>query len=789
MEEKMKIKKNIGKLISLLLTASMVFAMAGCGGGGADNLPGPGDDKDGAQEGDPGQNGSDENEDGPVAMGRYVEEQIDLSEWGTWPGDLCMREDGSLVVMDHDAGMIISKDQGVTWTVETPDWFAEMKAQDIYISGLYMAPDGTVAVIRGETTDDDYTQYLDLVLPDGTQVSVETELTEEEAYFKQVAFRDDGAIFASTYRGIYEVKRDGSCKRLLVLDDNPQWIWVKENRLFIDNDFGSGESPSVYDLETGEYVEDEVLVEFVSESYQNRNYNGSEYCDMYLLPGEDGTVYVTGRKGIHRHVIGGNMMEQIVDGNLSLLSNPDYYIVDMLQLEGDAFLALFTGGKLIKFTYDPNVPSVPENIITIYSLREDMNIRQAISRYQTSHPDVFVSYRIGMDGGDSVTRDDAVKKLNTEIMAGEGPDLLVMDELPLDSYIDKGMLLDLTDHLKEYSAKEPLFDNVIEALKRDGKTYVVPATIGVPHIAASAEGMESVTNLSELAGIVEQMREAYPGKDILGVSGEKGILKRFAGTSEPKWISEDGTVDREIIGDYLEQCKRIFDAQMDGLNESIAEAYNSRMERVASFDGRGADEIDWEIYLDTMSYVGKEQMLMSGWTNQQYGYLEMVSLNKNKGFEDAKVVPMQGQCSKVFKPATMLAVSAVSEDMEQALGFLDACLSAEVQSEYNGIPVNQNGFDMQFTPRQDILQEDGEYTSMYTTDADGNALSFICYWPSDEQIAAFKQELASADTAYIPDLTLEEAVLKQGTAYMQGGQSLDQALDEIEKAVAIYMAE
>lgn len=789
MEEKMKIRKNIGKLISLLLTASMVFAMAGCGGGGADNLSGSGDNKDSVQEGEPGQNGSGENEDGPVAMGRYVEEQTDLSEWGTWPGDLCMREDGSLVVMDHDAGMIISKDQGATWTVETPDWFADMKAQDIYISGLYMAPDSTVAVIRGETTDDDYTQYLDLVLPDGAQVSVETELTEEESYFQQVAFRDDGAIFASTNRGIYEVERDGSCERLLMLDFNPQWIWVKENRLFIDNDWESEEAPLVYDLEAGEYVEDEVLVEFVSESYKGRNYNGTDYCDMYLLPGEDGTVYVTGRKGIHRHVIGGNMMEQIVDGNLSLLSNPDYYIVDMLQLEGDAFLALFTGGKLIKFTYDPNVPSVPENIVTIYSLREDMNIRQAISRYQTSHPDVFVSYRIGMDGGDSVTRDDAVKKLNTEIMAGEGPDLLVMDELPLDSYIDKGMLLDLTDHLKEYSAKEPLFDNVIEALKRDGKAYVVPATIGVPHIAAAAEGMESVTNLSELAGIVEQMREAYPGKDILGISGEKGILKRFAGTSEPKWISADGTVDREIIGDYLEQCKRIFDAQMDGLNESIAEAYNSRMERVASFDGRSADEIDWEIYLDTMSYVGKEQMLMSGWTNQQYGYLEMVSLNKNKGFEDAKVVPMQGQCSKVFKPATMLAVSVVSEDMDQALGFLDACLSAEVQSEYNGIPVNQNGFDMQFTPRQDILQEDGEYTSMYTTDADGNELSFICYWPSDEQIAAFKQELASADTAYIPDLTLEEAVLKQGTAYMQGGQSLDQALDEIEKAVAIYMAE
>lgn len=35
------------------------------------------------------------------------------------------------------------------------------------------------------------------------------------------------------------------------------------------------------------------------------------------------------------------MMEQILDGNLSLLSNPDYYIIDMLQLDNDVFLGLF----------------------------------------------------------------------------------------------------------------------------------------------------------------------------------------------------------------------------------------------------------------------------------------------------------------------------------------------------------------------------------------------------------------------------------------------------------------
>lgn len=783
----MVFRKNMKRMISLLLTASMVFAMAGCGGGGAGSAAGTDNTESNASADD--HEGGKESEGEPAAMGRYVEEQIDLSEQGTSPLDLCMREDGSLVIMDSSVGMLVSNDQGATWTEETPDWFADMKANDTYISGMYMAPDGTVAVLWGESTENDYTQYLELILPDGTRVPVEAELTEDEYYFQQVAIREDNTIFASTSRGIYEVGRDGSCDKILTLDYNPHWIWVRDNLLVIDNTGEEVQMPVIYDLDAGEYIDDEVLTEFISGNYPSRFYNGRDYCDTYLLPGEDGTVYVTGRKGIHRHVIGGNMMEQIVDGNLSLLSNPDYYIVDMMQLEGDVFLALFVNGKLIRFTYDPDVPSVPENVVTVYSLQEDTNIRQAISRYQTKHPDVFVSYEIGMDGGDSVTREDAVKKLNTEIMAGEGPDLLVMDGLPLDSYIDKGMLMDLTDHLAKYSQAEPLFDNVIEALKRDGKAYVAPATIAVPQIAAAAEGIENVKDLSDLGEIVEQLREEYPGQDIVGISGARGILKRFAATSGPKWVSADGAIDRAVIGEYLEQCKRIFDAQMDGLDEKAIEYYENRNEQLSEYYGMLMEEMDWEIYVDVFSYLGKEQKMLTGWNGSQYAYLEMVSMDQNKGSEDVRIIPMQGQCMQVFKPETLLAVSAASGQQEAALEFMDAFLSAEVQGEYDGFPLNQNAFDIQFTPREDIMGENGEYTSMHTSDADGNELSFTCYWPSDEQIAAFRQELASVNTAYIPDQTLEDAVFKQGVDYMKGEKSLEQALDEIEKAVAIYMAE
>ena len=789
------VKKSMKKIISLLLAASMVFAMAGCGGDGAGtNEQGVnadvGDNSEGiGNTGEAGSEGGNTGVDGPTAMGRYVEEQIDLAEQAANVTDLCMREDGKLVIVDRNVGMLVSEDQGATWNAETPDWLADY--QDHWISSLNMAPDGTVALTYyvGDSNSDDPDFRVVLILPDGAQVPVEADFPDDEMYFRQIVMGDDNRIFASSFGAVYEVFKDGSAEKILTLDFSPSWMWVKGNLLFIDNEWELDEAPVIYDLDKEEYVTDEVLTDFVGENYKDRFYNGTDYGAMYLLPGDDGTVYVTGKKGIHRHVLGGNMMEQILDGNLSLLSNPDYYIVDMLQLDNDVFLGLFTGGKLIKFTYDPNVPAVPENMITIYSLREDANIRQAVSLYQVKHPDVFVSYQIGMGSGDAVTREDAIKKLNTEIMAGEGPDLIVVDELPFDSYVDKGMLLDLTDYLAQYSSVEPLFDNVIEAMKRDGKAYAAPATIAVPYIVSGVDGLEQVTDLPGLAEAVEKLREENPEKDLMSIGGERGLMKRFAATSEPQWIKEDGTIDRDVLGEYLEQCKRIFDAQMEGMGEEVREQYERRMERLSEYNGVDAEETEWSINSDMLYYIGKETKMMTGWIPSQYEYTQMISIDKNKDFENTKAVPMQGQCSQVFKPHTMLAVSAASAQPEAALEFMDAFLSSEVQGVYDGLPINQNAYDIQFTPKEEYLGENGEYGSWSSSDPDGNRVDFQSFWASDEEIADFKRKLSAVNTAYIPDLMLENAVFTQGISYMRGERSLDETLDEVEKAVAIYMAE
>ena len=786
-------KRNLKKkIVSLLLTAVMVFSMAGCGGDdGAAGPAGTGADSAGGGTDSQQQNAQNgETADGQVAMGRYVEEEIDLSEQVSQPLAMYMLEDGSIAILDANAGVLKSKDRGDTWSDETPGWFTTMKNEQAYITSMAMAPDGTAVVGYDSDMSDDYNPIAKLIMPDGTEVPAQIAFTEEDMYVTQLIVSDEGRFFANTVNSIYEIHVDGSSEKILTPED-AAWIWSKGNLLCIDSDWDAVEAPMIYDLDRKDYVEDSVLMEFTDENYSGRNYNGSYSGSMHLMPGDDGTVYVIGSKGIHRHVIGGNMMEQIVDGNLSMLSNPDYHIISMLQLEEEVFLVLFANHKLIRFTYDPNVPSVPENMLTIYSLREDDSIRQAISLYQSQHPDTFVSYEIGMSEGDAVTREDAVKRLNTEIMAGTGPDLIVLDDMPINSYVDKGLLLDLTDYFVQYSAKEPLFDNIIEALKIDGKAYMAPMKISLPVIAAPEEYAKNMTDLSGVANAVEKMRMEHPGENIIGVCSPVGVMKRFAATSAPGWVTADGTLDLESIEEYLEQCKRIYDAQMEGLSANIVQRYNERSARMAAFDGIDEYMYNERVHLKILDYIIREEYILPGWTEAAYDYIEVMSLNRTKGFEDAQVVPMEGQCSNVFLPSTMLGINATSGQIDAAKGFMDVFLSAvNMPDTYAGFPLNKEAFDIQFTPNEEFIWgENGEYLSWSTSDADGKMISYQEYWPTDEQIAALKSQLASVDTAYIPDSVLEKAVFDGGSDYIRGNRNLEDALSQIDKMVALYMAE
>lgn len=822
----MKIKKSRSVCVSMikkLLSTGMIFVMtivSICGCGTGKNAEKKGDTADGSENAvtDGSGNSGGQNSDS-AAMGRYLEEVTDLSEFlSGYRNGIFRLDDGKLIVTDPSSQFLASEDNGATWVAEERDWLASILQDGGYIQSCDISADGTIGIAytstavdensaadadsmdtdtADDTSEDSFQEVSGegwwkehvtvlIVKPDGTQVKAELPAAEEEDPL-HIWIADNGRAFVGTYGTVlYEVKEDGSCVQFLTLENSPQKIVFQGNRMIIDGyDF---ESLLIYDMDTKEYITDEALDTFVKENYGDRTFNGGSWCDMYFFAGEEGVIYLAGDKGVYRHVIGGKAMEQIIDGNLSSLANPSYHLLGMVTLENNEFMAIYTDSRLAHYVYDPNVPTVPNETVKAYSLTENNTLRQAISIYQMEHPEVYVEYEIGIEENSSVTKEDAIKKLNTKVMAGNGPDVLILDDLPMDSYIEKGLLADLSPLIDSLTEEENLFDNIVEAFRQDGRIYTIPCDINLPTLLCREKYVSDIQDLEDIADAVEELRADIPEKDLLRVCSEKGVMKTFSMACVPAWKTGSGDIDLTAVKEFLIQTKRIYEAQMDGLPEEVIEDYEKRNEEYIEYYGTNYEDYGYFAYgMDDMNYTMGYRQLLAGTLGYAYAYAELTSVPKTKRFEDCVNVPMNGQSSNVFCANTLVGISAVTEHTEHAEGLLKVLMGPQDISSM-GFSINQESFEKSLFP-DDYESPDVAYSEMAYIDENGQGFAWKIYWFDEEQAGELRNRMKTVDTPYVEDSVLEESVYQAGIEYMRGDRSLEEAVNDVEKNMAIYMAE
>ena len=108
---------------------------------------------------------------------------------------------------------------------------------------------------------------------------------------------------------------------------------------------------------------------------------------------------------------------------------------------------------------------------------------------------------------------------------------------------------------------------------------------------------------------------------------------------------------------------------------------------------------------------------------------------------------------------------------------------------WTGFPVNQAAFEQVFVPDEKLVDEEGAFSWESMGTPDGERFSFVSYWPDEKQKEDIRKCIEAADTPYIEDRMLENAVYEEGSGYLQGVRSLDDTLYAIEKRVTLYMAE
>lgn len=789
-------------LFSMLLTL-----LGGCGQNTGDNpaaeangtnevngISGTDTEKTGSSAAQTGDNGQETQQSGDgQAKGRYVEEVTDLSEDISGRRNRLFRlADGSLIISDGNKPFLVSKDNGVTWEEEKHPWLSKLEEADSYIVDIAIGADSTTALVIGRMEEGEYIQGGLVIRADGTEIPVES--PSADVYPGAVVVSDEGRVFVSMGRSddLYEVKEDGSCELYLTVPNGrPDFMQIHDNLLIMDG--SSYDTLVLYDMEKEEFIKgDEVLADFVKTYYNGGNqFNSDDGFEMYFFAGEENVLYLAGAKGLHRHVVGGSAVEQIIDGSLCTLSNPADLLEGMVMLENNEFLALFTGAKLVRFVYDAEIPTVPEELVKVYSLKENTTIQQAVSLYQTANPGVMVQYEVGIAEGSSVTREDAVKNLNTKIMAGEGPDILILDDLPLDSYIEKGLLLDMSALIGGMSGEDALFGNLVDAMKTGDKLYAMPCEIHIPAMAGEEKYVSQMKDLSGIADGMEALRRDNPGDAIVRMASPKGIMRFFSMACVPAWITESGELDKEAVAEFLEQTKRIYDAQMEGLPQKYIDEYNRGNENFVEEFGETMDD---SRYLRTgvgaLLYTAEYTRIFCGALDGQRAYAEMTSINKVSGYENDVWSVMNGQSSNVFCANTLLGISAASKHPGLAEDFIRLCLGKENQAAmWTGFPVNQAAFEQIFVPDEKLVDEEGAFSWESMGTPDGENFGFVSYWPDEKQKEDIRRCIEAADTPYIEDRMLENAVYEEGSGYLQGMRSLDDALYAIEKRVTLYMAE
>ena len=782
-------KKSIfARAAAVFMAAALGIAASGCGvKEQPENEPGTQADVAGA--------GSSAETQGDMAegsgKGRYVESTVYEGSGFSDRVQTQVLADGRIVFLNGlMKQMVVSQDGGDSWEVEANDAFYEFI--DVhYPYHAAIAEDGTIALIGMDRREDspegkgaEYDFNLYIYDTDNTSRQIPFELPDADSTPSYVAFDNEKTLYlyVAGCKNIYKVDIDaGTSEKLVTLADSCQMMQCRDNILMCM----TSEKIFLYDLDAKSFIEDEMFDSFIRENYGDLEWTGGGYT-AYPFLCADNTICVAGDKGLYRHVIGGSAVEQVIDGALSSLGAPSNSIMAVNVNDKNEFLAAYGNGKIIKFYYDGEVSSVPDNKITVYSLRDDDLVRQTIAVYQTQNPEVFVEYQIGLDEG-GITREDALKKLNTQLLGGSGPDVIMLDGIDIETYAEKGVLRDLSDIVDEIDGQDGLYRNLIDGLASEGVQYVVPGKFYLPVLLGNAAYVDNVNDYPSMADAVEQARGAYPDTNLLVICSAEGIMRRFVPVCAPSWKDDNGQLDQAKIREFLEQSRRIYDVQMNGTPQEEIVAYQRQL---VGEDGENFEEGKYFMLPRKHYYMMQESPFVEGEVMDAYTYRDMLSIPRAQGMEGTVFRPLNGQSSNVYHPASLAGISAAAKNPDAAAEFVRVMLGSTVQETLEcGLPVNKKALPAQFAYEESELGEDGGQFYTSSSSKDGRGYKLTIYPVEQDGIDRLERWIAESDTPYLSNAVLEEAVYKEGAAYLEGRQDIDTAVKAVADSVEIYLYE
>ena len=735
----------------LLILAAVTVMAAGCG-------PKPGGAEAGGADAPTADNGG-AGDNSDVPRGRYVEQEL------AFPFDpstemmeaMMLSPEGDLLVLTYNQEM----ENRIYRMEDTGEW----NMDEALTASI---PEGSMLLKMNGTKDAAYyylTQGEERYIGKMAWDSQKMERLADPAFEKDGIYNisdflaaDSGAVLFSLMDGKTVVWKPEDGVSLQLYQKNRNSTLNTSSTLVGDTYITAGDLGFLaYDMETGKELE--------TIPYQT----GDSDAEGSLAAGEGDDIYLCNAAGIHHMALGGTMWETIVDGSLNSLSLPGIRISKMCVGKNNDFFVWYEKDEnpvLAHYVYDPDTISVPTSTLTVYGLdlSEKYLIRQGAIRFQMENPDIRVEVIDGRKQMEGMMDADIIRSLNEELLTGTGADVLVLDGLPGKSYIEKGILEDMSELLAPFTESGEIYRNLTGHFRRsDGSVYEVPVRVLFPVVYGEAGATAS---LSSLQAYLEYQESPGAGS-ISGKTVYENILRRLAFLYDQELWDDDGKLKEEELTDLLEAAMRT------GEHSGARVLYPEDEDNGA---GKRYNLVA-ENGFTTPDHLG----IMAG-DNQASLELprEMAEMSLSFAVMREKGYPLQS-VNHTFYPEERVAINRNSRQKETAERFVTFLLSEQIQGEdvEDGFPVTRAGVE-RWKQRQIVMS--------YGT---GNWDGLMIYgdYPTESERKLLLDMIPDLDNPVVPDPTVLSIMAEESEGYFSGTQDLPAAVKAIISKVTLYRAE
>ena len=499
------------------------------------------------------------------------------------------------------------------------------------------------------------------------------------------------------------------------------------------------------------------------------------YEDFAFFGGNGYDIYVSKQDGFYGLDYGKDTLTKIMDFMDSDLS-VSYSISTVVALSDNEFIANLPDEEnnynLIRLKKIPPEQVKDRTVITLGGIYIDYRIRQKVYKFNSENQDYKIKLIDYSSLNNSEDQDAAHNQFNLDIVSGNVPDIMYFStEEPVDSYINKGLFLDLAPFIKsdpELSGVE-FVDNVFDAFKTGDKVFQLVPSFYITTVSTKAsylQGKEILT-LDEAKDMIDQRGIRY--MDSFGMISRDDIMYNgmlAAGSGFIDWENKTCHFDSEEFIKFIEFA--------------------------SNFPEKLPDDA-WMNYKDTCFMEG-EALFSTTYLNGFRAYRRYVDATFGGDIKLIGFPNNMGRNCSVLIPSQRLCVSAKTKYSDVCWEMVRQFLFEDYQDQFDyEFPIRKSSYDK-------LAQKSMERN--FWTDEDGvKHFEDDTYYVGDQEITIkpltaddvdyVKKFIGSLDSknTYNANKSVYNIVNEEVAAYFSGQKSAKEVADIIQSRVSIYVNE